>query len=274
VRTVAVIDHAGRRLTHALQYMASIWTMVYVSLRSGVVGQKHQSFIEILKVISSQIYFTGYQALPIVSMLALITGTLIIIQTSAQLSKVGGGEMLGNLLVVLIIRELGPLITALVVIARSGTAVASELGNMKVNSEIEALESMGINPLSYIVFPRLVGGIVSVVCLAFYFCILALFGGYFMAQVVHPIAFSFYVDSISYAVSRADVLLFLAKNFFSGAAIFVICCHQGLQVKQSFTEVPQVTTKAVVNSILTTVSFSAVVSFLVYLQNLKNLGIL
>jgi phospholipid/cholesterol/gamma-HCH transport system permease protein len=274
VRSVAFIDHAGRRLTNALQYTVSIWTMVYVSIRSGLGSQKQQSFIEILKVISSQIYFTGFQALPIISMLALITGTLIIIQTSAQLSKVGGGEMLGNLLVVLIIRELGPLITALVVIARSGTAVASEIGNMKVNSEIEALESMGINPLSYIVFPRLVGGIISVVCLAFYFCIFALFGGYFMSQIVHPIAFSFYMDSIAFAVSRADVFLFLAKNIFSGAAIFIICCHQGLTVKQSFTEVPQVTTRAVVNSILVTVTFSTLVSLMVYLRNLQQLGIL
>src|SRR5476649_2319951 len=174
-------------------------------------------------------------------MLALIAGTLIVIQTSSQLSKVGGGDMLGNLLVVLIIRELGPLIIALVVIARSGTAVASELGNMKVNCEIKALESMGINPLSYIVFPRLVGGVISVVCLAFYFCVVALFGGYLVSQLMHPIAFGFYVDSIAFAISRADVFLFLLKNILGGTIIFVICCYQGLQVKQSFTEVPQVT---------------------------------
>ncbi len=248
--------------------------MVYISMRSGFSYNKKHSFVEILKVIGAQIYFTGFQALPIITTLALITGTLIIIQTSAQLSKVGGGDMLGNLLVVLIIRELGPLMTALVVVARSGTAVASELGNMKVNSEIEALESMGIDPLSYIVFPRLVGGIISVVCLALYFCFIALFGGYLICQFIHPIAFSFYFDSIAYAISRSDVFLFLIKNIFSGGMIFTICCYQGLLVKQSFTEVPQVTTKAVVNSILYTVSFNSTVSLLVYLKNLKELGIL
>ena len=247
--------------------------MVYLSLRTGIRQNKHMSFTEILKVIAAQVYFTGVQALPIISVLALIAGTLIIIQTSSQLSRVGGGDLLGNLLVVMIIRELGPLMTALVVVARSGTAVASELGNMKVNHEIEVLESMGINPLSYIVFPRLVGGIISVVCLALYFCAIALLGGYVMSQFVHPIAFSFYIDSITNAVSREDAILFLVKNLFSGGMIFTICCYQGLMVKQSFTEVPQVTTRAVVNSILYTVSFNGLVSLAVYLKNLKEIGI-
>jgi phospholipid/cholesterol/gamma-HCH transport system permease protein len=272
----ALIDSWGRRLTNAVKYTISIWTMVYLSFRTAVINKKNkeESFTEIFKVVASQIYFTGFQALPIMSMLALIAGTLVIIQMSSQLSKVGGGDLLGNLLVVLIIRELGPLITALVVVARSGTAVASELGNMRVNHEIEALESMGIDPLSYIVFPRLAGGIISVVCLAFYFCVVALFGGYLFAQFIHPISFTFYVDSIANAISRADVLLFLIKNIFSGGMIFTICCYQGLLVKQSFTEVPQVTTKAVVNSIMYTVGFNSLVSLSVYLKNLKELGIL
>ncbi|MCC6276421.1 MAG: ABC transporter permease [Oligoflexia bacterium] len=248
--------------------------MVYLSLRTVFTNRKNQSFRELVKVISSQIYFTGFQALPLIGMLALIAGTLVIIQASSQLSKVGGGEMLGNLLVVLIIRELGPLITALVVVARSGTAVASELGNMKVNSEIEALESMGIDPLSYIVFPRLLGGIISVVCLALYFCVVALFGGFLVAQFLQPIAFSYYMESLAFAISLEDVMLFLVKNVFSGIVIFVICCYQGFQVKQSFTEVPQVTTKAVVNSIMYTVSFNSFVTLLVYVKHLKRLGII
>jgi phospholipid/cholesterol/gamma-HCH transport system permease protein len=245
-----------------------------MSFRTAIKDQKKQSILEILRVVGSQIYFTGFQALPIISWLALIVGTLTIVQTSSQLSRVGGGDMLGNLLVVLIIRELGPLITALIVVARSGTAVAVELGNMRVNKEIEALESMGIDPLSYIVFPRLLGGIISVICLAFYFCVVALLGGYFVAQFIQPIAFSYYFESIALAVSRADVLLFLLKNIFSGSIIFVICCYQGLLVKQSSTEVPQVTIKAVVNSIVYTVGFNSTVSIIYYIQNLRQLGII
>ncbi|MBK9294151.1 MAG: ABC transporter permease [Oligoflexia bacterium] len=235
---------------------------------------RERSFFEILKVIITQIYFTGYQALTLVAMMALITGTLVIMQSSQQLSKVGGGAMLGDLLVVLIFRELGPLITALIVIARSGTAVASELGNMKVNYEIQALESMGINPLSYIVFPRLVGGVISLLCLTFLFCLIALFGGYLVSNFINPISFKFYTDGIAYAMNNTDVILFLVKNIFSGIIIFGVCSYQGMQVKQSFTEVPQVTTKAVVNSIVFTVGFNTLISLSVYIQNLKKLGIL
>lgn len=273
-RIFSAADRAGSKVIEAIKYTLSIWTMVYVSLRSGLSHRNHKSFKEILKVVFAQIYYSGWQALPLVSMLALLTGSLIIVQASAQLSRVGGGDMLGNLLVILIIRELGPLITALIVVARSGTAVASELGNMKVNSEIESLQSMGIDPSSYIVFPRLVGGVVSQVCLAWYFCVIALFGGYVVSQVIHPIPFGFYVDSISLSISTADVWLFLLKNIFSGGMIFTISCYQGLLVKQSVTEVPQVTTKAVVNSIVYTVGFNSLVSLGFYLKNLRELGIL
>jgi phospholipid/cholesterol/gamma-HCH transport system permease protein len=268
------LDRLGQRFILSLKYTLTIFLMLYASMKAGFSNRQRQSFSEILRVIAAQIYFTGFQALPLVGTLALITGTLIIIQISSQLSKLGGGAMLGNLLVVLIVRELGPLITALIVIARSGTAVASDLGSMKVNHEIEALESMGINPLSYIVFPRVVGGVISVVCLAFYFCLIALLGGYLISQFLHPIAFSFYVESIALAVSREDIFLFLLKNIMGGLIIFVICCFQGLLVKQSVTEVPQVTTRAVVNSILYTVTFNSAVSFWVYLSRLKDLGMI
>lgn len=270
----SLADSLGKQLFNFGRYLLSLVSLVYASSKISLKRMREYSFFEVLKVIFNQIYFTGFQALPIMSMLAVITGSLVIIQSNAQLTKVGGGNMLGNLLVVLIIRELGPLITALVVIARSGTAIASELGNMKVNSEIQALESMAINPLSYIVFPRLVGGIVSLVCLAFYFCFVALFGGYIVSNLLQSISFSYYMNSIALSISALDVVLFLVKNILSGAIIFSVCCYQGLQVKQSFTEVPQVTTKAVVDSIVYTVGFNALISLSLYLQNLRQLGIL
>ena len=121
-------DYLGHRLVDVFRYAASITNLVTESISSAWTDKKHQSFSEILRVVAAQIYFTGFQALPIISVLALVAGSLIVIQASSQLSKVGGGEMLGNLLVILIVRELGPLITALVVVARSGTAVAAELG--------------------------------------------------------------------------------------------------------------------------------------------------
>ncbi len=247
--------------------------MVYLSFRAAIFDQA-QSWRSVFGVVSAQIYFTAWQALPLISVLAVASGTLVIMQSSAQLSLLGGAKMIGELLVAIVVRELGPLLTALIVIARSGTAVASEIGTMKVNQETDALESMGIHPLSYIVFPRLLGGIISVVCLAFYFNVVALIGGYIFSRLVHNMPFHFYFDSLANALALSDVGLFLLKNLFSGTIIFVVCCYQGLLVQGSPHEVPQVTMKAVVNSIVYVIAFNLVVTTTYYLTKLASLGLL
>lgn len=267
------IDRLGRTVTTNIEYTTRVLLMVYLSLRATLRDQA-QGMRTIISVISAQIYFTGWQAIPLISVLALASGGIVILQSLSQLTLLGGTQMIGNLLVVIIVRELGPLITALVVIARSGTAVASEVGNMRANREIEALESMGINPLSYIVFPRLVGGVISVVCLAFYFTVIALIGGFFLTKMINDLSISFYLDSLAKAIAFEDLWLFLLKNTFSGVIIFVVSCYQGLSVKRSHTEVPVVTTQAVVNSIIYVVVFNLTVTSLFYLNQLIKLGVI
>ncbi|HEX4924324.1 MAG TPA: ABC transporter permease [Bdellovibrionales bacterium] len=271
--TLRLADDIGHRLMNMFSYTFSVLSMIYLSFRTVMFDQA-QGFRAIFSVVSAQIYFTGWQALPLIGALALATGAVVIMQSTAQLSRLGGAGMLGELLVAVIVREIGPLITALIVIARSGTAVASELGNMKVNRETEALEAMGINPLSYIVFPRIVGGIVSVVCLAFYFVLIALLGGYLVSYFFHDLSFVFYTDTLAQALTPFDVWFFLLKNIFGGTFIFVVCCYQGLLVKESPSEVPQVTTKAVVNSIIYVVGFNLILSLLSYVEQLTRYGIL
>lgn len=267
------VDAMGRKSLGVIEYTLNVLLMIYLSFRAAVFDQA-QGLRSVFSVVSAQIYFTGFQAMPIISLLALASGGIVIMQSSMQLSILGGGEMIGNLLFVIIVREISPLLTALVVIARSGTAVASELGNMRVNREIEALEVMGINPLSYIVFPRIVGGVISVVCLSFYFTFIALLGGFLVTKLVHGIPFTFYIESLAQAAAKEDVFLFLLKNTFSGAMIFVICSYQGLLVQRSPHEVPQVTTKAVMNSIIYVIGFNLVVTTLFYLNELIKLGVL
>lgn len=267
------IDNLGRRVIENIEYTIRVLMMVYFSIRATI-SDKAQGLRTIFGVVSAQIYFTGWQAMPLISVLALATGSIVILQSSAQLSLLGGSSMIGNLLVVIIVREVGPLLTALVVIARSGTAVASEVGNMRANREIEALESMGINPLSYIVFPRIVGGVLSVICLAYYYVVIALFGGYLITRFVHDMPLSFFADSLVHALAVEDLFLFVVKTGFGGMIIFVVSCYQGLLVKRSSHEVPQVTTKAVVDSIIYVTVFNMSVTTLFYLNQLLNLGVI
>ena len=266
------LNRAGRKALAPFEYTLEVFLMIYLSFRAAVFDQA-QGLRTVFSVVSAQIYFTGFQALPLISVLALASGSIVILQSSTNLTLLGGGAILGDLMVAIVVRELAPLLTALIVIARSGTAVASEIGSMRVNREIEALESMGIHPLSYVVFPRLLGGILSVVCLAVYFVMVACMGGYLVVASLHDLPFMFYTDSLARAFSSADLGLFFLKNTFSGAIIFMISCYQGFLVKQSPHEVPQVTTKAVVNSVIYVVLFNMTVTILFYLSRLMALGV-
>lgn len=268
----ASLSNLGRRITAPLEYTLEVFLMIYLSLRAAFFDQA-QGLRSIFAVVSAQIYFTGFQALPLISVLALASGSIVILQASTNLSLLGGASMLGDLMVAIVVRELAPLLTALIVIARSGTAVASEIGNMRVNKEIEALECMGIHPLSYVVFPRLIGGVISVICLAIYYVLIAILGGYLVTSLLHQLTFSYYADSLASAFSSVDFGLFLLKNTFSGAIIFMISCFQGFLVKQGPHEVPQVTTKAVVNSVIYVVAFNMTVTILFYLGRLMTLGV-
>lgn len=267
------IDGWGKWSLGIIHYSLELLKMSYLSFRAALADQA-QGIRTVFGVISAQIYFTGWQALPLISILAVAIGGVVILQASTQLTLLGGWDAIGNILVVVVVRELAPLLVALVVIARSGTAVASEIGNMRVNREIEALESMGINPLSYIVFPRLTGGVISVICLTFYFNMAALIGGYLVTQFLNDMPFVFYLESLSQALEKEDVWIFLFKNILSGFLIFSICCYQGLQVKKASFEVPVVTIKAVMNSIIYVVLLNLFITGVVYFQKILSLGLI
>lgn len=270
---LAQIDSLGRFFTKNVEYTFRVLLMVYISFRATILD-KAQGLRQIIGVISAQIYFTGWQALPLITVLALGVGGLTVLQSLANLTLLGGTEMIGSFLIVMLCREAGPLLVALVVIARSGTAVASEIGNMRANREIEALESIGINPMSFIVFPRVIGGVISVVALAFYFNFIALLGGFMLTRFLQDMPLAFYTDSLMRAFAKEDLMIFLLKNGFGGMIIFVVSCYQGLLVKRSPHEVPQMTTTAVVNSIIFVVIFNLMVSALFYINELRKLGVI
>ncbi|MAF91575.1 MAG: ABC transporter permease [Bdellovibrionaceae bacterium] len=247
--------------------------MGYLCIRAAY-NDRSQGIRTIFSVVSAQVYFTGWQALPIISTLAIGSGAAVILQSSSQINLLGGVESIGAFMMVIVVRELAPLLTALIVVARSGTAVASEIGSMRVQREVDALENMGINPLSYIVFPRLMGGVISVLCLAFYYIMIAIFGGYVITIFQHQMDFYYYLTLVIDAVSPEDFFLFFTKNIFSGAIIFLVCCRQGMSVVCSSHEVPQVTTKAVFMSIKYIVGFHICVTALFYLNRLIKLGVI
>lgn len=210
-----------------------------------------------------QILFTGVDAVSLVSIVGLLMGTTIIIQTSL-LAPGAGGELLGRILVAIVIRELAPLLTAFIVAGRSGTAIATELGNMKVNSEIDALASLGIDVPRYVVWPRIIGTVVSVLVLTVYFAAIAVGGGYIVSLLVASPTFGSLRAGFTAALVPLDLALFFAKGAGLGLLVGWLSCHFGLEVGSSPTEVPLQASRAVVMTLVVCVAYSTLVTVLFY----------
>ena len=200
-------------------------------------------------VLLKQVYFTGLEALPIISWIAIILGLVIVTQALSIMSKFGGG-LIGDVLVWVIVREAGPVFAAVIVIARSGTAIASELGSMKINAEVRSLELMGIDPMRYLIAPRVIGTMLSVFALTFFFEAVAILGGYLLAGFGANVTFSAYTSNILEAMSYQDVLVSVLKSVIFGLIIGAECSFHGLAVGRSITQIPQKTTRAVMGSLL------------------------
>lgn len=259
-----MIEWVGRNTIAGYTYLAALATLASQSFLD-VVQPNRQGRRESLQVLARQILFTGVDALPVTTVIALLVGIIIITQAGTQLPKLGAGGMVGSIIVVTVIRELGPLLTAFIVVGRSGTAIATELGNMSVTREVVALRLMGIPISRFIIMPRMVGMVLSMICLTLYFDVVAVLGGYFMAKAQLTIPFYAFLEGVMKALASSDVVLTVVKGLLFGSAVAAICCHHGLAVRSSFTEVPQQTTRAMINSFVLCLLIDVLVTVPLYL---------
>lgn len=213
-----------------------------------------------------QVLFTGVEALRLVLLIAAAAGIAVVSQAQLWLSRFGQSDMLSPLLVLVVIREVGPLLVNLVVIGRSGSAVAAEMASMRVRQEIEVLDAQGVEPMVYLVMPRVFGVAISVFGLAVVFAVASLGSGYLSglllaATHVDPLLF---VNRVLGTLSPTDLVHFLVKTLVPGLLTGAICSFAGIQVGDSATEIPQAATRGVVRSIGALVVVAALVSLLTY----------
>jgi phospholipid/cholesterol/gamma-HCH transport system permease protein len=206
-----------------------------------------------------QVFFTGAEALTLVSIIAAFVGATMILQMRLMAAAVPG-EVVGQVLVAVILRELAPLTTAIIVAGRSGTAIATELGNMRVNAEVFALASLGIDPQRFIVWPRMVGCVVSVMVLTVYFGAIAILGGHAVGAAMGASSLSELRIGFSEALGPPDLVLYFVKTIGLGTLVGWLSCHYGLSVQGSPTEVPQQASAAVIYSLLASVVYNAAVT--------------
>jgi len=196
------------------------------------------------KVVVMQILFTGVNALAIILLIALSLGAVIIFE-GIQVFSLGPNSLMYTILITIITRELGPLLTAFIVMARSGVAIATELSNMVISQEIEAYLSVGINPISYLVVPRFLGVTVSVVALTLLFSVGGLGGAWLIVQFLQPVPAAEYFGNLLSQLTLADLTASVLKSVVFGMLIAVVSSYHGFQANQSPTEVPVLVIKAV-----------------------------
>ena len=218
----------------------------------------------IFQDVISQIYFTGVQSMGLVFVVALLLGGLLIIQSATYITSVGE-EFFGTMVNVIIIRELGALLTAIIVLLRSGSAVATEMGYMAVLKETKGIEMMGINPIHYLALPRVLGISVSMVCLFICFIIISILGGLVLTWMITNIEMTSLIKELSQSIGAIDLFVGVIKSFFFGFFVSVVSLYHGFNAAGALTSIPPRVSKAMVEGLILCISFSVVISALFYL---------
>lgn len=205
----------------------------------------------------------GADALPIVSLLGFLMGVILAFQSASSLQKFGAEGYVAELVGLSMVKELGPLMAAIVLAARSGSAFAAELGTMKVNEEIDALATMGVPPHRFLVLPRVIGAVLVVPLLSVFTIFAGLFGGLLIVN-TFGMPLASYVERIARTVPLSAYLASLGKTFAFGFLVGGVACLRGLQTGTGAMSVGASTTRSVVSGIVLIIVADAFFSFLFY----------
>ncbi len=206
----------------------------------------------------------GVNSLPIALVTLLVSGMVIGYHMSVQASKLGVSDVAGWLVAETMCRELGPVLVAFVVAARAGSAMAAELGSMKVTEQIDALRAMATSPIDYLVLPRYVACLLMVPLLVFIGDVVGVTGGYLMAAVSPDINEAAYFGSIPGHLESWTVVAGIVKGLFFGMVIAIVGCHQGLRCRMASEDVGRATTRAVVYSIMLVYATDFILTMILY----------
>jgi phospholipid/cholesterol/gamma-HCH transport system permease protein len=217
-----------------------------------------------LSALFAQMVNIGVASMPTVALANFLLGIVLAIQGAGQFQKLGATDLVANLVAFSILREIGPLITAVIVIGRSGSAITAELGTMKVAEEIEALNVMGIDPVKYLVVPRLLAMIIMMPVLTVLGEGIGLFAGWLISVTSLHLDPVFYVHNSIDAVQQKDLFSGLLKALIFGCVVGTVGCYYGIQVEGGAEGVGKATTKSVVTSLTCMLAMDALLTALVY----------
>jgi phospholipid/cholesterol/gamma-HCH transport system permease protein len=206
---------------------------------------------------------TGVGSVPLVMLVSFFLGLTMALLTGYQLQKFGTERLVPTLIAISFTRELGPLLTGIVLAARIGAAFTAELGTMQVSEEVEAIEAMGIGPLRFLVAPRLLAITLLMPCLSVVSCVAALVGSGLISWATLNLVPAFYYDAVLTSLYVSDIIIGLFKAMFFGLLIGLIACYKGLSVRGGAEGVGVSTTGSVVIAISTVIGFDTLFNLMV-----------
>jgi phospholipid/cholesterol/gamma-HCH transport system permease protein len=198
-----------------------------------------------------QMYVGGIKSLGVITVVAGFTGMILALQTGIELRKFGQEVNIGAAVMVSMLREMGPFMTGLIMAASVGSAYAAQMGTMVVSEEIAALEIMSINPVRFLVMPRLVALAVMTPLLSFYSCMMGLLGGALVGKTQLGVAWVAYWQNATRYADTKDLYVGIFKAFMFGIIITIVACHQGFSTTQGAVGVGNATRRTVILSFLT-----------------------
>lgn len=251
-------ESIGRAIIGSVGTLRAVIAFALITL--GVAATRFRDASRVIHpLIRQQVHRAGLRLLPMTAFLACALGFLIIGQTVALLNRVGAQGLAGTVMVTVVVRELGPLAAAMLVLVRVGAACVIELGTSRALGEVEALEALCIDPIHYLVIPRVVGLALAVFALSVYFILITLVSGFVFAFVQDvPLQPGDYFAQLAAALRWEDFAMLALKTCGFGVIISTIACYQGLAQPLGFEEVSIATTRAVVQSIVACVLLDAV----------------
>ena len=241
-------------LVHFLAFIGEVIVSLLLALR-------HPGRIRWREILADM-YQSGVKALPIVGLLSFLMGVVIAYQGSVQLKLYGANIYIADLVGHSMLRELAPLLTAILVCGRTGSAYAAQIGTMKVREEVAALQTIGIPPVDVLVLPKLISLIVVLPLLSVFADVLAIFGGMVMASSQLGISFSAFFFRLEEAISYSTFMIGIGKAPLFAAIIAIVGCYQGFRVEGSAESVGRHTTISVVQSIFLVIVTDALFSIL------------
>jgi len=183
-----------------------------------------------LNLLLKQILFVGARSILVIIIAGLFVGMVIALQFYDTLVRFGSVSLLGSAVGLSLIRELGPVLTALMVIGRTGSAMCAEIGIMRVDNQIDALECMAIDPYRYLIFPRILAGVFCVPILTAIFIVVGIFGGYFVGVILFDVSAGSYFQNMNDTVLNRDLLMGFIKSIIFGLLIVWISCEKGFNL--------------------------------------------